>query len=260
MRVENLYMKKLVATCVMLGLIFLTGCGYSAEEKAQRRAYEKQAKENAVEYVKQKYGFEPIGKSAYCKNASSGPIPNISPNPSGDVYVTLQYDKTVFSVYIAGDEETTDGIDNYQLSEVTEAVEDYLKTLTDSSAEEISLCYGAFLSNSITRDGNGMVETYFDGTNLKEVLTENKLRIALSYIDADLSEVNTEEMKQTLGEGAYLLMSYRSLDDYENYGKIDYSQKSSLGSGLNEMGMYLREYYYFDVCNELYQQFNKTSS
>lgn len=256
MQSKDFKRKKIITICA-LGLVFLlAGCGDTNEEKAQRRAYEKQAEENAVEYVKQKYGIAPDVRSSDCENASSGSIPNISPNSSGNVYVTLEYDETTFSVYISGEGETTDGIDNYQLSEVTKAVEDYLKAITSNPAEEIVLCYGAFLSNKTTRAGNGMVETYFDGTNLEEVLTEDNLRIAVSYINEDLSGINPEEIKEELGNGDYLLISYNSLEDYQNHGKVDYTGKSSFRSGLIEKGMHLKEYLYLDEYNEEYIQFD----
>lgn len=61
---KQMYRKK----GVLIGLLFLAvfafaGC-YSPEEKALELEYKKQAKVNAVNYIKEKYGFEAAVKSA----------------------------------------------------------------------------------------------------------------------------------------------------------------------------------------------------
>lgn len=45
---------------ILLALIMVTvtGCGYTLEEKREMKRYEKQGRENAKNYIREKYGID----------------------------------------------------------------------------------------------------------------------------------------------------------------------------------------------------------
>ena len=96
--------------CSVLVMLF-AGC-YSPQERAQAKAYEKQGKKNAVNYIKEKYGFEAKATDAVCQR-----LGEFDPSTSESVFVTMEYDQRSFLVKIDGDVETTEGVDNYQCRE-----------------------------------------------------------------------------------------------------------------------------------------------
>ena len=81
--------KGLITGLLLLTVFVLAGC-YSPEEKALEKKYKKQAKVNAVNYIKDKYGF-----SATVKSASVQPGGNdfgiVDPHPTRLVFVTMEY-------------------------------------------------------------------------------------------------------------------------------------------------------------------------
>ena len=87
--------------------------------------YLKQAKENAAEYVLEKYGVE-----AKVMDAEIERIDGLfGSDPGSKAYISMYYDDKDFTVYIAGDEETTDGRDNYQQERSRQRCLRILKTL-----------------------------------------------------------------------------------------------------------------------------------
>lgn len=244
---------KLVA-CQILAIILLTGCGYTAEEKAQMRGYEKQAMENAAAYIEQKYGFEPTVLSATCDKAPVGIIPDFTPDATGDVYVKLRDGKLLFSVYISGEETTVDGIDNYQVSEICQAVKNTMEELTGCDAEEGYVFFGE--DDGSTKNQNGMVQTYFDGSNLEEVLAEGKFKTTFFYVEEDLSQIDMDDVIGAFGEGEHLFVSYNSREDFDVTDCHDYKAANSFKSKLIENGMRIKEYRLYDVNGDAYEQFD----
>ena len=65
--------------------------GYTREEKKAMKRYEKQGRENAKNYIKEKYGFDAAIKKLTCETYNSGPVPDFSPSPTGNVFVKMNY-------------------------------------------------------------------------------------------------------------------------------------------------------------------------
>ena len=70
---------------LILIMLTVTGCGYTREEKKAMKRYEKQGRENAKNYIKEKYGFDAVIKKLTCETCNSGPVPDFSPSPTGNV-------------------------------------------------------------------------------------------------------------------------------------------------------------------------------
>ena len=93
----------------------LTGCGYTQEEKAEMKRYEKQGRENAENYIKAKYGIDAKVRELNCEKYNSGPVPDFFPSPTGNVFIRMNYQGKDFSVftrtiasYLTSEKEKTD--------------------------------------------------------------------------------------------------------------------------------------------------------
>ena len=67
--IEQLRMKKrniVYYLLLILIMAVLTGCGYTQEEKAEMKRYEKQGRENAENYIKAKYGIDAKVRELNC--------------------------------------------------------------------------------------------------------------------------------------------------------------------------------------------------
>ena len=70
-------------------VITLAGCGYTKEEKADMKRYEAQGRENAKDYIKEKYGVDVKIREVTCEKYNSGPVPDFSPSPTRNVFVRM---------------------------------------------------------------------------------------------------------------------------------------------------------------------------
>lgn len=197
--------------CSALVLLF-AGC-YSPQERAQAKAYEKQGKKNAVNYIKEKYGFEAKATDAVCQR-----LGEFDPTPSESVFVTMEYDQRAFLVKIDGDVETTEGVDNYQCREIGAALEKKLEEVTGLTPEEVFAVYGVYKEYGGVRDEkNGLVAPYFDGTNFSEVFNDGYDRpsVVVSYINQELETIDVDAVKMAIGVEVLLFADYDSKEHYE---------------------------------------------
>lgn len=213
---KNLFIKFAVGFVLSINLITLSGCFYSLDEMGIMNEYKKIAKENAIAYVEEKYGFTPDVLDAECEKAEVPWAYDQTPEPTGYVYVKL-YDKTeetVFWVYATGMEEsTTECYDNYQYTEIENFVYEQVETMLEVDAGHIDLAYGVNgdAGRIINAEGAadmeyGLVHDYFDGTNLSTVLGNaeyNKMVVCLAgnnyipdVLDCTFEEVNEEGVQE----------------------------------------------------------------
>lgn len=232
--------KKGLTTGLLLLTVFsLAGC-YSPEEKALEKKYKKQAKVNAVNYIQDKYGF-----SATVKSASVQPGGNdfgiVDPHPTRLVFVTMEYEGDEFVVRIVGDEETTDGSDNYQREEILSALKSELDTLTGVDAEEVFAVYGEESEYKMERNSrNGLVAPYFNGENLKEILTSSHLNtnVAVTYINQEIEGFDVDKIKEQTGVNQFLFVDY---DSKAHYDAIMNSKEKSIWDTKQNLP-YINEY------------------
>ena len=88
---------------ILLALIMVTvtGCGYTLEEKREMKRYEKQGRENAKNYIREKYGIDAKITEINCEKYSSSPVPDFFPSPTGNVFVKMKYKGAEFLVAIS---------------------------------------------------------------------------------------------------------------------------------------------------------------
>ena len=200
---------------ILLALIVVTvtGCGYTLEEKREMKRYEKQGRENAKNYIREKYGIDAKITEINCEKYSSSPVPDFFPSPTGNVFVKMKYKGAEFLVAISGQKKNTDGLDNYQFQEIATAFAQEMYNITGLHAESAYVCYGEY--GTVKDEKNGMIHTFYDGENLAEVLQKESARAVVSYANQDVEQIPVSQISQKTGVDTILLTDYESLEAYQ---------------------------------------------
>lgn len=200
---------------ILLALIMVTvtGCGYTLEEKREMKRYEKQGRENAKNYIREKYGIDAKITEINCEKYSSSPVPDFFPSPTGNVFVKMKYKGADFLVAISGQKKNTDGLDNYQFQEIATAFAQEMYNITGLHAESAYVCYGEY--GTVKDEKNGMIHTFYDGENLAEVLQKESARAVVSYADQDVEQIPVSQISQKTGVDTILLTDYESREAYQ---------------------------------------------
>ena len=200
---------------ILLALIMVTvtGCGYTLEEKREMKRYEKQGRENAKNYIREKYGIDAKITEINCEKYSSSPVPDFCPSPTGNVFVKMKYKGADFLVAISGQKKNTDGLDNYQFQEIATAFAQEMYNITGLHAESAYVCYGEY--GTVKDEKNGMIHTFYDGENLAEVLQKESARAVVSYADQDVEQIPVSQISQKTGVDTILLTDYESREAYQ---------------------------------------------
>lgn len=200
---------------ILLALIMVTvtGCGYTLEEKREMKRYEKQGRENAKNYIREKYGIDAKITEINCEKYSSSPVPDFFPSPTGNVFVKMKYKGADFLVAISGQKKNTDGLDNYQFQEIATAFAQEIYNITGLHAESAYVCYGEY--GTVKDEKNGMIPTFYDGENLAEVLQKESARAVVSYANQDVEQIPASQISQKTGVDTILLTDYESREAYQ---------------------------------------------
>ena len=200
---------------ILLALIMVTvtGCGYALEEKREMKRYEKQGRENAKNYIREKYGIDAKITEINCEKYSSSPVPDFFPSPTGNVFVKMKYKGAEFLVAISGQKKNTDGLDNYQFQEIATAFAQEMYNITGLHAESAYVCYGEY--GTVKDEKNGMIHTFYDGENLAEVLQKESARAVVSYANQDVEQIPVSQISQKTGVDTILLTDYESREAYQ---------------------------------------------
>ena len=199
---------------LVLIMIVLTGCSYTEEEKTAMKSYEKQGRENAENYIKEKYGIDAEIRKLNCEKYNSGPVPDFFPSPTGNVFVKMNYQGKDFSVFISGESKNTEGIDNYQFQEIAIAFSQELDGIMGFHAENVFVCYGEY--GTVNDEKNGMVHTFYDGGNLAEILQNESARAVVSSVNQAVDQIPVSEISQKTGVDTILFADYESREAYQS--------------------------------------------
>ena len=194
-------------------MVTVTGCGYTLEEKREMKRYEKQGRENAKNYIREKYGIDAKITEINCEKYSSSPVPDFFPSPTGNVFVKMKYKGADFLVAISGQKKNTDGLDNYQFREIATAFAQEMYNITGLHAESAYVCYGEY--GTVKDEKNGMIHTFYDGENLAEVLQKESARAVVSYANQDVEQIPVSQISQKTGVDTILLTDYESREAYQ---------------------------------------------
>lgn len=160
-------------------IVLLTGCD-SREDKRNIKKWEAQASKNASHYIKEKYGWKARVKDCQCNRTDD----MFGGSPLSECLVTMEYEDREFYVWIDGESKNTAGIDNCQtkkiLHDFKEDVEDSLDTQTAYFQVIQRQCPFAVRKGE---QYDNMFHTYYDGTNLYEVLSEYSIECCIFFAD-----------------------------------------------------------------------------
>ncbi len=221
--------KFIIAAFTVAMIVTLNGC-LSKEEKEEARRYEKQAKKNAVEYIKDKYDIEAEAiSSKYNRTGLFGDA------VSTYVDVKMEYDDKKFDVYVAGDKAwdqldedyKKDCCDNYQYEDIYDDLKKYIEDETDIDMEEFSIRYNSTESSDVEH----MTSVYYDG-NVGNFLKEQYVCAIVVTTDEKVGDIDDVDMQ----DGALYAYSYEE-DYYKKNGhSIEIDQEHRCALWLNWSG------------------------
>ena len=194
----------------------LTGCE-SEEERKQAELWRAQAEKNAVTYIEEKYGFE-----AQVLDSESQKVSDLLfTKKTSKTLVKMEYKGNQFCVLSFGKDEYMDeATDNYQKEELLAAVEDEITSLFGVKPDFLDVRGG---DNQFDTDVNSeefcdmFFRTYYDGTNLEAVLTEEVFYCLAEYIgDIDLDNLY-EQNKTSLFEHNFAHLCFVTYDNRKKW-------------------------------------------
>lgn len=228
---EGKIMKRIVllicAVCICLGF---TGCNTKKELEAFKAA-EEQGRINALNYVREKYGFEPEVLNVQGEYVEPDLFPGYY-DPSGPVEVTMRHEGKTFLVVITGTEASTDGEDDYQIDEITEAIK--------LRVQEVFSEYCDYIDTDTER-GWGRYHTFYDGTNIEEVMAAE--RHADCYVTAanmDLRNLDTVALMGELHASHVEIVNFSDLNAYQS--RAHFVSADFLPDYVLKHGVYLQDY------------------
>lgn len=202
----------LLAVIVLTSVFFFSACGYTKEEKINKKNYEKLGKKNAIEYIEKKYSFTPKVISVECDTYNNYPAIDFSPDFTGNVYAEMKHNNEKFWVFISGKEDNAEGYDNYQSDIIREGFLQEMENVLNHKINCIEIGYGLYGTPEFNNKKYGLVNTYYDGTNIKDVLgNANINKASINYVISEKLDIDEEEIMENFGKNSnYAFVNYRN--------------------------------------------------
>lgn len=234
--------RRIVKSCLWLMsvLCLLTGC-ISEEERAQAEAWRKQAEKNAVVYIEEKYGFE--AEVVDSQTQAVGEL--FGKRLTSMTLVTMEHEGKQFRVLCDGEDDYMDeAADNYQKTELVSAVKEEVTAVFGAEPDFFDVSGGkneyADIDNS-EEFFDMYYSTYYDGTNLEEVLTEEILYCCAEFVgDMDLEQLY-EQNKTPLFENEYAHSAFVTYDNMENMENSVIHSKVKMDTAIHNYAIYIKD-------------------
>lgn len=231
--------KSMAALLLGMTALLLTGC-ISEEERAQAEAWRKRAEENAITYIKEKYGFN----ATVIESKSQRVSDLFAPHFTSETLVTMEYDGEQFKVLSFGEDEYMDeATDNYQKDEITAAYKEEVTKLFGVEPDDFALEGGANGDAPSYNDEefyDMFFREYYDGTNLEEVMLEHIVNAVAEYVgDLDL-ETLYEQNKTPLFEDKNNELAFVLYDSRENMELSEIKPNDAHRVVVYENAMYVK--------------------
>lgn len=182
---------------------------------------------------------------------------DFTPVSTGEVFVTMEHEGKNFCVFISGEEETTEGTDNYQYEEISAALQQKLYDITELQIEELHLRYGKL--HSMKNNRNGLINTYFNGENLSEVMKESYTDAVVSYINQEIAMIDLAKVVEQTGINSYLFVDYDSKEHYDTIANPWYNIAGSpIENGIGKNMLYINGYLSTSGSDDTYRECKKT--
>ena len=203
---------------------------FSSSEKVDD--YTELGKENAINYIKNKYGFVPNIVSVDNEYIENGTIPdvNFKGTLSGWVYVKMEHNNREFYTYIQGNKQTELGTDNYQYNEIVSDILSEVKDVVGKDPYRYNVEYGEVLYKDNKIICKGLIDKKYDKSNLIEISVENPINIKLEYVDnANIDKLQNKELSIFNKGNNVVFINYKSIDDCES-SSVEYFTDTSIMS------------------------------
>lgn len=258
-RTITIYDRKYISrTVILLALLCITfvlaSCGYSEEEKERMRKIEETGEENAVNYIQEKYGFLPgIVRVDLCMKREEVLSDLYA---EGCVVAVLEHEGKEFRVHISGEAPTTEGIDDFQRDLIAEEAGRYFADLLGYEIHDIYLEYREEPVEdrySDDQERNMISEIYRPGdfeNFVKRHTVYCRIDDCQNRDIAEWAEKNPEAVSflenhvSEYGMRAALI-SYRSVEDYENGYAHTYGSGGLMDFDIEQDSLYIRSYAMF---------------
>ena len=227
-----------------------------AEE--QKNNYLIVAEKNAKDYIKNKYGFEPIFTDKHAEYDISmvggydDAFVGWNHNYSGNVLLKFNKEGKDYYVLISGKDGDKYGYDNYQYDTICKAVIDtFDKTLGVKSFDSnIKLGKEYELSDKITI--YNLINENYSGNNLKNVISDSKIFLEygskINLQDSAWEKINSEYLSSTT---ELYVVKYKSDEEYK-VAKANYDNNTFNEVYFTELNhlhdfVYDEEFYGYDL-------------
>lgn len=163
-------MKKGWYVCILLWVV-ASLCACVGTKSRQEKAYREQGKKNAQSYIEDKYHFKAKVKEVHPLYKNTSPIPNLNPALNGSVNAVMEHEGKEFHVIISGADQTTKGVDDYQLDEIRTAYRKRLEKAIQHPVYIHTLAFqieGVEESNMFPKEKvyRGSVDSFFTHMNV----------------------------------------------------------------------------------------------
>ncbi len=239
--------KNVKVLLILICLFFITGCGLSAEERALKKEYEKEAPTIAEEYIQNKYGITAKVMNAKAETTAS----SLSTKTSGTVWVTMKYNNEKFNVRVECKEKHAALGDTYQEKEIHDAWTKEFENVFSSKIVDAQYVSGF--------DSIQIYKNKYDGMNLYDVVPNE---IEISFINANFDDVEADLLNQysDLFE-KYYFYNYRSEEEYQEFmssGEIiqDFDMASKTRSIYLKESIFKCDHCYGSNNNFIHEKFN----
>ncbi len=265
---------------------------HNEKAKEEEKKYLEIAEINAKDYIKNKYGFEPVfieKKAEYTTSLVGGfddAFVGNKYNYTGNVILKFQKDDKDYYVLISGHEGDKLGYDNYQYEQISKEIISRFNTLVNLTAYNAEIQYGKTYKISDKLSIYNLVNTYFDEKNLKDAINEDGYKYGYNYgygfinskptgasilmeygNDVDLNKLNIDFISSN---SKVLILKYKSYNDFKqakedydaetkrNYGKSHSHIIDSdiLGFDMPEKALHIQEYLAIENSNKEIKKIN----
>ena len=233
-------------------LIFLCSCGYSKEEKQRMEKIAELGKQNAKHYIKEKYGFFPeIDDVQICMERDDSSSRSWA---NGYVLATVNTGEKIFKVHISGETPTLEGRDDFQFELIQKEAKEYFEALL---GYEIYDCYLEYRENDTSDNSfpdcheDNMIEEWYESGSFEDWMQKYPVNIRIDdCTNQDFTQLK-EKNPAAIGffekyardyETNAILISYKSMEDYEKGYEHDYGEYGLLDFEIWNDGLYICSY------------------
>ena len=234
---------------------FLCGCGYSREEKQQMREISRIAQQNAVSYIKDKYGLdaEVTGADVCTKRFEVLAHPTIL----GCAVISMKYEGKKFKVHISGMTDTLQGSDDFQHDVISEDAKAYFSSLLGYEIQDFYMEYSTGQEKNLINElyQNGDIENFMQCHSANIRIDDCRNQDFTDFMDTNPIAASFLEQYAADYGMKVILISYRSEEDYRKGYEHTYGRGGVMDFEIDQDGLYICSYALFEKENTEYRRF-----